>query len=110
MDLLLKLPHGEIEYKLKITTNLGTTTPSAGDHWYEAGTSINVTTSPPSAATGVQYVCSGWNGTGSVPDSGVASTVTFTINSPSNISWTWATPVLFDCFLNRRYYRWFRLV
>ena len=79
------------EYKLTITTNLGTTTPTVGDNWYDAASSVNVTTSPPSAATGVQYVCSGWSGTGSVPASGSTSTVTFTINAPSNITWTWAT-------------------
>ena len=79
------------EYKLTVTTNLGTTQPSVGNHWYEAGTSVNIASSSPSAETGVQYICSGWSGTGSVPASGSVSAVTFTINAPSDITWTWKT-------------------
>ncbi len=79
------------EYKLTVVTNLGTTQPAAGENWFAAGTSVNVETSPPTAQTGVQYVCSGWAGTGSVPATGNSSNVVFTINSPSSISWTWKT-------------------
>ncbi len=79
------------EYKLNIATNLGTASPSVGDHWYEVGSSVNVTASPPPADTGIQYVCSGWSGTGSVPTTGDVSSMIFTINAPSNITWTWKT-------------------
>ena len=40
---------------------------------------------------GVQYVDPGWSGTGSAPASGSASSVTFTVNTPSNITWIWTT-------------------
>ena len=79
------------QYKLTVTANLGTTTPPMGDHLYEAGTSVNVESSPPLAGAGVRYVFSSWSGTGSVPASGIAPAVTFTINTPSSITWTWKT-------------------
>jgi lysophospholipase L1-like esterase len=80
-----------IEYKLTIATNLGTTQPPAGENWFASGTSVNASTLPPTAQTGVQYVCLGWTGTGSVPATGTSSNVSFTIVSPSSISWMWET-------------------
>ena len=79
------------EYELKISTNLGTTEPSVGDYWYEAGTSVNVGSYSPPAGTGVRYVFSGWSGTGSVPASGNVPAITFTINASSSITWIWKT-------------------
>ena len=55
------------------------------------GASIVVESSSPSAETGVQYVCLGWSGTGSVPASGSAQSASFTLNAPSIITWTWKT-------------------
>ena len=81
----------KVECKLTISTNLGTTTPTAGDYWYQAGTSVNVQSSPPPSENGVQYVSPSWSGTGSAPASGSTSSVTFTINTPSNITWIWRT-------------------
>jgi uncharacterized repeat protein (TIGR02543 family) len=80
-----------IEFKLTIATNLGTTQPPSGENWFAAGASVNVETSSPTAQTGVQYFCLGWTGTGSVPAIGTGSNVIFTIVSPSSISWTWKT-------------------
>jgi hypothetical protein len=80
-----------VEYRLNIATNLGTTQPPAGENWFAAGTSVNVQTSPPTAQTGAQYVLLGWTGTGSVPASGTSSSVAFTIISPSSITWNWKT-------------------
>jgi uncharacterized repeat protein (TIGR02543 family) len=79
------------QYKLTVTANYGTTTPSVGDYWYLAGTPVTVEASPPSAVTGVQYVCLGWSGTGSVPASGSTTTSSFTVNASSSITWTWKT-------------------
>jgi len=65
-------------------------TPASG--WFDAGTSITASvTSPWPGTTGVQYVCTGWTGTGSVPASGSTSSTTFTINAPSSIAWNWKT-------------------
>jgi uncharacterized repeat protein (TIGR02543 family) len=80
-----------IKYRLNIATNLGTTQPQAGENWFDAGTSVNVQASPPPAQTGVQYVLSGWTGTGSIPPTGTSSTLGFTITSPSSVTWTWRT-------------------
>ena len=80
-----------IEYKLTISTNLGTTQPPFGEHWFAAGTLVSVETASLSLQTAVQYVCLGWIGTGSVPAAGTASNLEFSINSPSTISWTWKT-------------------
>ena len=46
----------------------------------------------------MQYVCTGWTGTGSVPASGTSSSVTFTITTASSITWNWKTQyqVTFD--------------
>lgn len=48
------------------------------------GTSLTLT-----AGTVSGFVCSGWTGTGSVPATGSANTVTFTITQNSSINWTY---------------------
>lgn len=42
---------------------------------------------------GIRYVCTGWRGTGSVPENGEGTNVTFTITEDSTLAWTWATNV-----------------
>lgn len=84
----------QIQYMLTVSTNLGTTNPPTGDNSYPSGTIVTVEAVPPTSNTGVQYVCLGWTGTGSVPASGSGSNVTFTINAPSTIVWTWKTQYL----------------
>ena len=79
------------EYKLIVTTNLGTTQPPAGETWYPAGTTVNAEASPPAAQAGTQFICTGWSGTGSVPASGTTTTYSFTLNAPLSIAWTWKT-------------------
>jgi hypothetical protein len=65
----------------------------SGTTSYTPGTGVTaVVTSPwPPAAVGTRYVCTGWTGTGSVPSSGSGTTVTFTINQDSGITWLWKT-------------------
>ena len=78
------------QYYLTVTSAHDSPSPSSG--WFDSGTSITESvTSPVLGVTGVQYVCTGWSGTGSVPASGVASSVTFTINANSTITWNWKT-------------------
>jgi hypothetical protein len=78
------------QYYLTVTSAYGSPSPSSG--WFDSGTSITESvTSPASGGTGVQYVCTGWSGTGSIPASGAASSVTFTINANSTITWNWKT-------------------
>lgn len=65
----------------------------SGTTSYLVGTSVtaSVTTSPWPGTPGTQYNCTGWTGTGDVPASGTGTTVTFTINQDSNITWNWQT-------------------
>ena len=78
------------EYYLTVTSPYGSPTPESG--WFEVGESIIASvTSPVSGPAGIRYVCTGWTGTGSVPESGSATSVPFTINEPSSIMWAWKT-------------------
>jgi len=78
------------EYYLTVTSPYDAPTPTSG--WFDAGTLITASvTSPVSGPAGTRYLCTGWTGTGSVPSSGTATSVTFTINAPSSITWTWKT-------------------
>ncbi|MEM3666767.1 MAG: SdrD B-like domain-containing protein, partial [Candidatus Bathyarchaeia archaeon] len=82
------------QYYLTVISPYGNPTPSSG--WFDAGIEINASvTSPwPDGAVGIRHVCTGWTGTGSVPTSGTETSVTFTINEPSSITWNWKTQYL----------------
>jgi len=79
------------QYYLTVTSPYNEPTPKSD--WFDAGTEITASvTSPwPVDAVGTRYVCTGWTGTGSVPASGTESSVKFTINAPSSITWNWKT-------------------
>jgi hypothetical protein len=77
-------------YYLTVSSPCDSPTPSSG--WFDSGSGITESvTSPVSGGSGTQYVCTGWIGTGSVPGSGSASSATFTMGAPSNITWNWKT-------------------
>jgi parallel beta-helix repeat protein len=77
------------QYYLTVISPYDSPTPSSG--WFDSGMSITESvTSPVSDPTGtIIYVCTGWSGSGSVPASGTASSVTFTIAQASSITWHW---------------------
>ena len=76
------------EYYLNVTSLYSSPTPETG--WFEAGKSITASvTSPVSGPVGTQYTCTGWTGTGSVSISGTNTSVTFTMDKPSSITWNW---------------------
>jgi hypothetical protein len=80
----------KIQYFLTVSSLYGSPTPTSG--WFDAGTSITASvTSPWQGPTGTRYICTGWAGNGSVPASGTSSTVTFTMDQPSTITWNWKT-------------------
>lgn len=63
-----------------------------GKGWYDSGsTASSSVTSPVSGGAGIQYVATGFVGTGSAPSGGSGTSVSFTINSPSSITWNWKT-------------------
>ena len=78
------------QYYLEVHSLYDSPTPSSG--WIDAGTSITASiTTLVTGPSGTRYVCTGWTGTGSVPSSGTGSSVTFTMDQPSTITWNWKT-------------------
>jgi len=78
------------EYRLTMATNYGTTSPSLGDHWYEAGSIVSLSATPPSTIDGERYVWNGWTGTGTISYTGMNNPAAVTMNSPitQTASWT----------------------
>ncbi len=68
---------------------------ATGSGWYNAGTTISSTvTTPVSGGTGIQYVSTGWTGSGSLSSGGSAgstSTGSFAINAYTTCTWNWKT-------------------
>jgi hypothetical protein len=83
--------HYVLQYYLTVESPYGA--PSPGSGWFDAGTSITASvTSPwPPDSADTRSVCTGWVGTGSAPSSGTNTEVSFTINAPSSITWSWKT-------------------
>lgn len=78
------------EYRLTMNTNFGTTSPSVGEHWYTAGTVVDIEAFAPSVIPGERYVWNGWTGTGTISYTGTANPASVTMNSPiiQTASWT----------------------
>lgn len=78
------------QYYLTVTSAYDSPSPVSG--WFGSGSSITEpVTSPVSGGSGIQHVCTGWSGSGSVPVSGSGSFVTFTVSAVSSIAWSWKT-------------------
>jgi len=77
------------EYRLRMATNYGTTTPSVGDHWYEAGSDVGISATPPSAGEGERYLWNGWTGIGTVSYTGIDNPATVKMNSPITQTASW---------------------
>jgi len=83
-----KTPSYHVEYYLDVNSPYDSPT---GEGWYDAGsTAISSVSSPVSGGSGKRYVCTGYTGTGSAP-SGSGTSISFTINKPSSITWKWKT-------------------
>ena len=78
----------QTQYYLTVTSGRGSPSPVSG--WFLAGSTITASVSSPADSSGdIRYRCTGFSGTGNVPASGTFSSATFTINSPSSITWSW---------------------
>ena len=76
------------QYMLTVQSPYGSPTPTT--EWLDAGTSVRAFVETPVADSAItQYACSGWKGTGSIPTSGTANMVEFTLTQPSRITWEW---------------------
>ncbi len=83
------------EPKLEVSSVHGGASPAIGTAQYPHGSLLtcSVTNSPLLAGQGVRYVCTGWNGAGSVPSTGTGTQLNFTLSQDSQLSWSWATQV-----------------
>ena len=87
-----------IQYKLTMSTDFGTTSPSVGDNWYDNGSVVTISATAPSAGGGEQYVWNGWTGTGSDGNTTLLNPAEVTMNSAVNetASWTHQYQVSFQ--------------
>ncbi|MGB9561395.1 MAG: hypothetical protein ACPL6C_01135, partial [bacterium] len=79
--------------------SLGHPDPDSGVHYYVPATVVTASVDSivyiGGPSLGMRYVCYGYYGTGSVPDSGSTRSVTFTINENSSITWQWKLQLRF---------------
>ena len=80
--------NGELRWPLTVVSmsGLGDPEPSVGLHWVPDDTTITFNVSSPSGG----HICTGWEGTGSVPDFGYDTTFTATIGMASRVTWQWS--------------------
>jgi hypothetical protein len=76
-------------WTLTVSSVHGSPSPSLGDHTYNDGSSVTCNVSSPVTEAGVSYTCTGWSGTGSIPSSGSATSIIFSITGNSTITWNW---------------------
>ncbi len=77
------------QFRLTTATNFGTVLPTTGS-WYNAGATVAITATPPTAASGERYVSLVWAGNGPGSYSGAINPSTVTMNGPitETASWT----------------------
>ncbi|MBN1756336.1 PPC domain-containing protein [bacterium] len=67
--------------------------PPPGLYYYSVGATVNAIVTPAiridPVNPGIRYVCLGYLGTGSAPDSGETNMVSFIIEEPSTLTWLW---------------------
>ncbi|MFA4986633.1 MAG: CFI-box-CTERM domain-containing protein [Candidatus Brocadiia bacterium] len=64
--------------------------------WFDEGASIESSVATPTAPVGgIRYDCRGWSGTGSIGNGTTINTGTFTINSPTTVTFTWQLQYLY---------------
>ncbi|MDZ7816271.1 MAG: kelch repeat-containing protein [Planctomycetota bacterium] len=79
-------------YRLEVTSAHGTPSPAVGTNTIASGTVINATVDQlVEPGGGIRYLCTGFEGTGSVPTDGSGNQVTFTLESNSTLLWVWQT-------------------
>ncbi len=80
------------QYLLTIASDFGTTAPSAGAHWINAGSRVSISAVAPSVGEGEQYVWVGWTGSGMGSYSGTDNPTpdAVTMSAPINQVASWA--------------------
>ena len=78
-------------YALMVSSTDGAPSPAAGTHDVYWGTNVAANVAAPAPSGGTRRACTGWTGTGSVPESGSGTNVTFTVEADSTLTWNWRT-------------------
>jgi len=78
------------QYRLLMSTNFGTTSPSVGSHWYDENSVVGISATAPSVIPGERYVWLGWTGTGTISYTGMNNPSSVTMNSPINETAAWS--------------------
>ena len=80
---------------LTVTSDYGNPIPAVGTHTYRYDSDhppqVNASVESEIDAGNTIYTCSGWQGTGSVPDTGTSNQVSFTLTEDSTLTWLWKT-------------------
>jgi hypothetical protein len=64
----------------------------SGSGWYDPGASVTASVSSPfSKANGTKFLTTGFVGTGSPPQAGSGTSVTFSVSTPSTLTFNWKT-------------------
>ena len=77
------------EFKLSIGTDYGTTSPSSGEYWYEAGTVVSIEAIAPTNDFGERYLFKGWMGDGDGSYSGSMESNLVVMNSSVTQTASW---------------------
>ncbi|MDZ4199187.1 MAG: hypothetical protein U1E27_07880 [Kiritimatiellia bacterium] len=80
-----------ILHDLTVASAHGEPDPAVGTHSHAWGTEVPASVASPVTAGTTRHVATGWSGTGSVPESGAGSSVTFTLTEDSELTWLWRT-------------------
>ncbi|MEM3387884.1 MAG: hypothetical protein QW491_00515 [Thermoproteota archaeon] len=75
------------QYYLTMVTSHGGVSPGSG--WFDAGSTVEITATPPSTVEGERYVWLGWTGAGSGSYSGMENPAQITVNSPITQTASW---------------------
>ncbi|MGD0977530.1 MAG: hypothetical protein ABR962_00140 [Candidatus Bathyarchaeia archaeon] len=77
------------QHTLTVSSDHDSSNPGNGQHVYSDGSYVTCNATSPVTEGSIVWTCTGWTGTGSVPPSGTGSSVSFTINLDSSITWLW---------------------
>ena len=85
------------DFTLEIRSDFGTASPPPGTQYCASGSNVVCSVSNPAADNGVRPMCTGWEGTGSVPPTGTETNVAFSVLEDSTLRWLWETNVWIEC-------------
>jgi Tol biopolymer transport system component len=88
-----------LSHTLTVSSAHDSPVPSNGPHTYTDGQSVACSVSSTVTEGSTIWTCTGWSGTGSVPSSGSGTSVSFTINRDSTITWNWQARSIGDLIL-----------